>query len=76
MEIEKIGKVGKMIQTEKRKRYGIKLPNCFACYHNGNSKKHVRKGNYIIKFNGNTYYICKYCYSHKRKLKRILSQLS
>jgi len=77
MEIQKIGTLGKMIQTEKRKRYGIKLPNCFACYHNGNnSAKRIRKGNLIIKFNGNTYYICKYCYSHKRKLKRILSQLS
>jgi len=75
MEIQKIGIVGRIINTEKRTRYGIKVPNCFIC-NNGNSKKHVRKGNYIIQYNGNTYYICKYCFNHKRKLKQILSQLS
>jgi aspartate carbamoyltransferase regulatory subunit len=77
MEIQKIGIIGKVFNTEKRTRYGITIPNCFVC-NNGNSKskKHVRKGNYVIQYNGNTFYICKYCFSHKRKLKRILSQLS
>ena len=76
MEIQKIGIIGKVFNTEKRTRYGIKVPNCFSCYNSNGNKEHVRKGNYIIQYNGNTYYICKYCYSHKRKLKRILSQLS
>jgi len=78
MEIEKIGKVGRMYQTEKRKHYGITIPNCFVCYiSKANSKvKRIRKGNLLIKFNGNTYYICKFCYSHKRKLIQILSKFS
>jgi len=78
MEIQKVAEIGKIHQTEKRIRYGIKIPNCFVCYiSKANSKvKRIRKGNLLIMFNGNTYYICKYCYSHKRKLKQILSQFS
>jgi len=75
MEIQKIGIIGKVFNTEKRKRYGIKLPNCFICYIS-NSAKHVRKGNLIIQYNGNTFYICKYCFAKKRKLKQILSKFS
>jgi len=78
MEIRKIGSIGKVIPTLKRQNKGITIPNCFACYHNSSSnyKKRVRKGYYIIQFNGNTYYICKYCFAKKRKLKRILSNFS
>ena len=74
MEIQKVAAIGKVFQTEKRTRYGIKLPNCFIC-NNGNSKR-IRKGNLIIRYNGNTYYICKYCFNHKRQLKQILSKFS
>ena len=75
MEIQKIGIIGKVFNTEKRTRYGIKLPNCFICYIS-NSAKHVRKGNYVIRYNGNTFYVCKYCFAKKRKLKQILSKFS
>ena len=78
MEIQKVATIGRIINTLKRQNKGITIPNCFMCYkiNGNNSKKHVRKGNLIIQYNGNTFYICKYCFSHKRKLKCILSQLS
>jgi len=76
MEIQKVATIGKVFQTEKRTRYGIKVPNCFICNNGNNSVKHVRKGHYVIRYNGNTFYICKYCFAKKRKLKQILSKFS
>jgi hypothetical protein len=82
--IELVGKIGKIIETKKRKTKGIFVPYCFVCYTKTNSSfkfnktktMRIRKGHYIIQFNGNRYYICKYCYSHKRKLKQFLLQFA